>query len=139
MTLGEVISRIQAQCPEFALVDHVLTSPATYPYPVALVGPVRNVGEPPGINIPGGYAQEVSVTFGVYIVLERRQNGVADFGAADAFDALCLSLRTALVNWLPTGCWQPVMYAGGQLAPYDGSGVVTWREDFSTIFEMRFP
>ena len=59
MMLGDVITRIRAQCPGFALVDHVLTSPITYPYPTALLAPVRNQGQPPLVNIPGGYAQDV--------------------------------------------------------------------------------
>lgn len=139
MTLGEVITRIRAQCPGFAVVDHVLTSPATYLYPTALVGPVRDVANPPYINIPGGYAQDVSTTIGVYFVLERRQNGATGFSEADILDALRLSLRTALVNWAPSGVIEPLRYAGGQLAPFDGSGVVTWRDDYSTVFEMRFP
>lgn len=138
MMLGDVITRIRAQCPGFALVDHVLTSPITYPYPTALLAPVRNQGQPPLVNIPGGYAQDVVSTFGVYIVVERRQNGVADFGQGTLFDTLCQSLRTALVNWTPPGAVQPLMYAGGEMAPYD-QGLVTWRDDYSTIFEMRMP
>lgn len=138
MTIAEIISRIRAQCPGFALVDHVLTSPITYPYPAALVAPVKNHGAPPFVNIAGGYAQDITTIFGVYIVLERRQNGAADFGQAALFDTLCTSLRAALVNWTPSGVICPVQYAGGEMAPYD-QGVVTWREDFSTEFEMRVP
>ena len=138
MTLGDVITRIRLQCPGFLLVDHVLTSPITYPYPTALVAPVRNQGQPPFVNIPGGYAQDVVTTFGVYIIVERRQNGVADFGQGTLFDALCTSLRAALVNWTPPGAVQPISYAGGEMAPYD-QGIVTWRDDYSAIFEMRYP
>lgn len=138
MTLAEVIARIEAQCPGFATVDHVLTSPATYPLPAALVAPVRNRPDPPRIMSPGAYSQDVASVIGVYIVLERRQNGAADSGTADTFDTLTASLRAALVNWQPAGLSEPIFYAGGEMAPYD-TGVFTWREDFSALFEMRLP
>lgn len=138
MTTGEWIARIKAQCPIFAEVDHVLTSPAAYPYPAALICPVRNKAAEPNVMIAGAMAQDVQITMGIYVVLERRQNGAADYGAADKFDTACAQLRAALVNWSPSGAIEPVTYGGGEMAPY-GDGVVTWREDFHTIIEMRFP
>lgn len=138
MTLGEIIIRIREQCPEFALVDHVLTSPVSYPYPAALVAPVDKRASPPSINIAGGFAQDVAMMVGVYIVLERRQDGPGDFGGADMFDTLCASLQAALVNWSPDGALRPTFYEGGKMAPYD-AGVVTWREDFSVEYEVRYP
>lgn len=138
MTLAELIERVRVQCPEFAYVDHVLTSAATYPYPAALISPVEKRASPPAISIAGGFAQDVALMFGVYIVMERRQNGIADFGGADLFDTLCASLQAALVNWEPTAIIRPVFYDGGKMAPYD-AGVVTWREDFSVEYEVRYP
>lgn len=135
MTIAEIIARITAECPEFAEVGHALTSPAILAYPAALVTPVRNQAKPPRILMPGAYCQDVQGIFGVYIVLERRQNGVADQGAADDFDALTASLRAALTNWNAPGLTQPVIYTGGELAPYD-AGIFTWRETFSAEFEI---
>lgn len=136
MTIAEIIARITAECPEFAEVGHALTSPAILAYPAALVTPVRNQASPPFILAPGAYHQNVVAIFGVYILLERRQNGASDQGAADDFDALTASLRAALTNWEATGLTQPVIYAGGELAPYD-AGLFTWRENFSAAFEIR--
>jgi len=137
MTLGDVIARIQTQCPGFATVDHVLTSPSDFTRPAALITPVRYRGDAPRINTPGGYSQDVAMIFGVFIVLERRQDGTLDNGAADQFDTLLAELRDALVNWAAPDLYQPVAYAGGELAPYE-PGNVTWRDDYSAEFDMRF-
>jgi hypothetical protein len=138
MTLAEIVERIKDQCPDFAHIDHVLTSPVTHAYPAALIVPVDKQASPPRINIPGGFSQDVTLIVGVYIVLERRQNGIADYTGADLFDTLCAQLQAALVNWTPTGAIQPMFYAGGKMAPYD-AGVITWREDFSVDYEVRYP
>lgn len=138
MRIADAIARIKAQCPGFAYVDHLLTSSADFDRPAALVAPVRVVGVDPRIFIPGGYSQDVSWILGVYIVLDRRQNGVTGSGTADLFDDLTTSLRAALVNWSAPATVQPLTYAGGEMAPY-GTGLVTWREDFTAISEMRFP
>lgn len=138
MTFTEFIDRIREQCPDFAYVDHVLMSATSYEYPAALIAPVETRGEPPAINIPGAYAQDIGAVVGVYIVMERRQNGVADYGGAELFDKLVASLRAALINWEPDWALGPVTYAGGRMAPYD-AGIVTWREDFAVQFEVRYP
>ena len=138
MKIGDVIARIQQACPDFATVDHLMTSPSDFEKPAALVTPVRNRGSAPSIMIPGAYDQDVSSIIGVYVILERRQNGAFDNGVADLFDTLTTSLRTALVNWYPTGLIQPIVYAGGEMAPYE-TGLVAWREDFAIEFEMRLP
>jgi hypothetical protein len=136
MTLSEVITRIQQQCPGFAFVGHVLTGPAVYSLPAALVVPVRYTAVPPRINYAGAFSQDVAATIGVYLVLRRQENGPFDSGAADEFDALTSSLRTALVSWHPSSLTYPIIYAGGEMAPYD-AGMFTWRDDFSARFEMR--
>lgn len=145
MTLGDVIARIQSQCPGFAHVDHVLTSPADFTRPAALVTPVRYRGAQPTTMFPGSYEQDVDMVFGVFLVLERRQNGVLDNGTADEFDTLLTSVRAALVNWPSDGAGlaalsmtQPITYAGGELAPYE-PGNVTWRDDYAAQIEMRMP
>lgn len=138
MTIGEVIDRIRSQCPDFAEVNHVLTSPATMTYPAALVSPVRNVASKPVTFGTSNYQQDVNSVIGVYIVMERRQNGAFDSGTSDLFDILTTSLRAALVNWKPSGLIQQIFYAGGEMAPYD-QGLVTWREDFSAKFTMETP
>lgn len=138
MKLTQIIEQIKTQCPDFALVDHVLSSAATYPYPAALVTPVesRSLSEPN--DFAGSYRQDIQLVVGVYVVIERRQNQIADLGGAEQFDTLCASLRAALINWQPDGAIRPVSYAGGKMAPYD-AGVVTWREDFIVEFEVRSP
>lgn len=138
MNLGDIIARIQDKCPEFATVDHVLTSPADFARPAALVAPVSNRAAPPNIVITGGFAQDVASIVGVFIVIERRQSGSYDNGAADVFDTLTRSLRTALVNWNPGDLIQPITYAGGVMDAFQ-PGNVTWRDDYSAEFEMRFP
>ena len=138
MRVSDIIARIKAQCPGFVYVDHILTSSATFARPAALVAPVKAMGMAPRINIPGGYSQDVEAIFGVYIVLDRKQNGITGAGTADTFDDLTTSLRAALINWAAPGLIEPVTYAGGDMAPYD-TGIVTWREDFRTLTEVRYP
>lgn len=138
MNLTQIVERIQVQCPAFVLVDHVLSSPITYPYPTALVVPVesRSISDPN--DFEGSYRQDIQLVVGVYIIIERRQNQIGDLGGAEQFDTLCAAVRAALINWQPTGANRPMSYAGGKMAPYD-AGVVTWREDFTVDFEVRSP
>lgn len=135
---ADIVARIRELCPDFAHVDHVMTSASSYSYPAALVVPVKRRADPPSINIPGAFRQDVALVFGVYVVMERRQNGVADNGGADQFDVLCTSLQAALVGWEPDGANTPVIYVGGEMAPYD-AGIVTWREDFAIEYEVQVP
>jgi hypothetical protein len=136
MAFAPVVARIKEQCPDFAYVEHILTSAATYPLPAALVVPVKIDAIGPRINIPGGYAQDMEMTVGIYIVMPRRQDNSGVAEGAELFDSLCAQLRAALVNWTPPEAVQPMEYAGGQMAPYE-PGVVTWREDFLVRNEMR--
>ena len=138
MRISDVITRISAECPGFEYVDHILTSAADFARPAALVAPVRSIGARPSINIPGGYSQDVELILGVYIVLDRKQNGATGSGAADQFDDLVVDLRAAMINWAASGLIEPITYAGGEMAPYEPS-VVTWREDFRALFEVRYP
>ena len=138
MRISDIIARIKAQCPGFVYVDHILTSSATFARPAALVAPVKNIGIGPRTNIPGGYSQDVEMIFGAYIVLDRKQNGVTGAGTADQFDDLTVSLRAAMINWAATGLIEPITYAGGEMAPYE-TGLVTWRDDFRALFEVRYP
>lgn len=138
MRISEIIERIKLQCPGFAYVDHILTSSAMFDRPAALVAPVKNMGMAPRINIPGGYSQDVEIIFGVYIVMDRKQNDTIGAGTADTFDDLTVALRAALINWAANGLIEPITYAGGDMAPYD-TGIVTWREDFRALIEVRYP
>lgn len=137
MNLADFVERIRSECPDFAHVDHILTSATGYDYPAALITPVDKRADAPRINIPGAFAQDVTLLVGVYIIMERRQSGAGDHGGADLFDRLCASLQAALINWEPTGALAPVIYEGGKMAPYD-AGIVTWREDFSVQYEVRY-
>ena len=143
MTIAEIIARITAECPEFAEVGHALTSPAILAYPAALVTPVRNQASPPFILAPGAYHQNVVAIFGVYILLERRQNGASDQGAADDFDALTASLRAALTNWEANDGRMvrlqlvELMGFNATVTVHAGAGLFTWRENFSAAFEIR--
>ncbi len=136
MSFRNIVLRIKEQCPDFVFVDHVLTCPARYDLPAAIITPVKTDAEPPRIITPGAYSQDTLLTVGIYVVVPRRQDAVADVDGAELFDRLCDALRAALVNWQPDWAIEPMQYAGGMMAPYE-PGVVTWREDFIVRNELR--
>ena len=137
MRFADFIERVKDQCPDFGHVAHLLMSTTSYDYPAALLSPVESRGESPRINIPGAFSQDVELIVGVFIVLDRRQDGPADHGNADLLDRLSAAVKAALINWQPDWALAPITYAGGRLAPYD-AGIVTWREDFAVQFEVRY-
>jgi hypothetical protein len=136
MMIADIIARIREQCPDFQYVSHVFVGGAAMATPAALVTPVRHRAAAPFVFGPSAYCQKVSMIFGVYIVIGRQENGDFDQGAADQFDDLTSSVRDALTNWQAPGLIAPVIYAGGEIAPYE-AGLVAWREDFSGEFELR--
>lgn len=136
MRISQIIDRIREECPEFAVVDHALTSPASIAYPAAMVVPVEARGNPPYLFGEGEYHQISHRKIGVYVMIARRQDGDADNGAADDFDALCESVRAALMGWAPDARGDVLAYAGGVLAPF-AQGSVSWREDFTLSEDLR--
>jgi hypothetical protein len=129
-----IIARIKAQCPGFVTVDHALTSAADMAQPAALVTPVQSVaGEP---RLVGLHSQRERTIYGVYVLIERRQDGIAGGALAD-LDALRAELRDALKGWTPDPAIHTELeLAGGQLEPYR-SGIVAWRENFASETEHR--
>lgn len=135
MRVSVILERLRVTCPSFATVDHALTSPTTITYPAALVVPVKRMARPN--QFLGVHAQMVDVTFGIHILIRRRQDGPTDAGAADDLDDLFAEVLAALKAWTPDGAiYKPFDYAGGQLAPFQDQNV-TWREDFSTSYDVR--
>jgi len=88
-----VLARIRGQCPGFAQVDHALTSAAQNDYPAAFVAIAKMTADPNGLL--GVHSQMVRLTVRVYVVVERRQDVGAAFGAADQWDDLVAALRAA--------------------------------------------
>jgi len=135
MRLGSIIDQIKASCPSFESVDHVLSGTEVTSFPAALVGPVKSTAAPNDaleVNI-----QRVADLIGVWIVLSRRRDGDADYGAADELDNLRVELRSGLLLFSPDPSeFSPLSYAGGMLAPY-APGASTWREDFVTEHHLR--
>ena len=135
IAIADIVQRLQDQCPELVHVDHALTSAADFPKPAALVAPVKAVASPAAML--GVHSQMVATTFGVYLILERRQNGATDAGAADDFDAIIASIRSALAGWVPDNVdGASVAFVGGELAPWS-AGPAVWRDDYSIITELR--
>lgn len=136
MNITAFIDRVAAQCPSFGEVSHILTSSAALTYPAALIGPVE--ARSPGAQAYGWgtHVQTVTQKVGVYIVLERRQDGLVGHGVAEQLEALCAELQQALVGWMPAGAREPVNYLGGTLTTY-ADGLFCWREEFSHSYEIR--
>ncbi|MFN3646242.1 MAG: hypothetical protein ACK4S2_06970 [Gemmobacter sp.] len=133
MRLRDVISRVRSECPGFAQVDHALSSAEELDYPAALVSPVLATPQPP--RLLGVHSQEEVLTFGVFILLQRRRDGDTDAGAADDLDDLRAELRAALIGWTPAAEFTALAAAGGRLDQWR-PGIAGWREDFSTTHEI---
>ena len=134
MIAQAIITRIKAQCPGFATVEHALTSGADMALPAALVSPVQSMATAP--ELLGLHSQIERTVYGVYILIARRQDGVTT-GALVDLDTLRASLRTALKGWSPTpAIHSELELAGGKLEPFR-DGLVAWREDFASETEHR--
>jgi hypothetical protein len=131
---ADVMARVRSQCPGFATVDHALSSNAEFAYPAALVSPVMVNSNP--ARLLTVHSQIERVTFGVFIILERRQDALGT-SAADQLDDLRVSLRAALAGWQAPGATLPFDAAGGRLDQWR-PGIAGWREDFSAETELRF-
>ena len=75
ITVANLVARVRATCPSLALVDHALTSPSDFAKPAGLVAPVRALAKAP--DLMGIHRQTVIMTFGVWVILERRASSVA--------------------------------------------------------------
>lgn len=133
MNVTDIVARVAEQCSGFAHVAHALTSGGEYDYPAAFVAPIKRVAEAP--RLLGHHAQMTRMTFGVYVVLPKRQDAGGS-SAADDLDDLCAELREALIDWKPTGADQPLFYVGGELA--EREGIACWREDFAADTDLRY-
>ena len=135
--VSQLIARVQATCPGFAMVDHALTSAGTLTYPAAMISPLMVKSGPAGYS--SYHIQTLTQTFGVYVLLRRTQDGLTGSGAADEFDDLVAELRAGIPHWTPdTALYAPFSYEGGQLDRWD-QGVACWRDDFSTTYDLRLP
>lgn len=135
MKISDVVARLRAECPSFATIDHALTAPGDYDYPAAFVAPVKRVAESDRM-LGGPHAQMVRQVFGVYVVLPKRTDSGSGGSAADDLDDLCAELRLALVSWTPDPIEDhPIDYAGGELT--EREGLACWREDFTSVFDLR--
>ena len=134
MRTKAIIDRIRAECPGFAQVDHALSSAEDLDYPAALVSPVQAQAGPERLLM---YHRQIErLTFGVFIMVERRRDGIADAGAADELDDLRAELRAALIGYTPDPArFTGLAAAGGRLDQWR-PGIAGWREDFSTEPEI---
>jgi hypothetical protein len=137
MRVSTILERLRDECPGFATVQHGLTSaadgqrPAAYVQPI-VVRPSENAYVGPGVP----RAHMLETVFAVYILVDRVQDGVSDYGAADEYDDLVAEVRAALVGFTDPdeqesagGQRHQMEYRGGRLEEYR-EGIVAWREDF---------
>ena len=129
-----IIDRIRAECPGFAQVDHALSSSEDLDYPCALVSPV--LASAGAERLLGYHSQIERITFGVFILVERRRDGAADAGAADELDDLRAELRAALIGYTPDAAAFDALASAGAKLDQWRPGIAGWREDFFTESEI---
>ncbi|QLQ18673.1 MAG: hypothetical protein HZT43_08365 [Exiguobacterium profundum] len=88
-------------------------------------------------DLIGVHRQTVIMTFGVWVILERRASSALP-GADGEFDAIVAELRVTCAAGAPMMMVSPLPILGGELAPFD-RGPAVWREDFSIETELRYP
>ena len=135
MRTSDLITRVQTLCPGFALVDHALTSSADETFPAALITPSKVEAQDDGLIGLGIHSQIVVQTYSIFILLRRAQDTATTSKAAD-LDDLIAQLRTALPGWQLDGNHGPMNFVGAMLDKFH-TGVVCWREDYSTETELR--
>lgn len=135
MRTADLIARVQATCPGFDVVGHALTSSADDGLPAALITPSKVEALPDTLFGLGIHSQIVIQTFSIFILLRRAQD-TNTTSKADDLDDLTDQLRAALVGWQIDGDHTPMNLTGAMLDKFH-TGVVCWREDYSTETELR--
>lgn len=138
MSIASVVTRIQQQCPTFALVGGAAQLDAAMDAltatPAAFVLPARDTA---GDNPYGNQIvqQQVDSEFSVVLAVAN----ASDAAGATAGDDLAASrstLRSALLNWTPETALTPCEYVGGELATFSG-GNLWWTETYRTSYLIR--
>ena len=135
MRTSDLINRVQMLCPAFAMVEHALTSSADETFPAAMITPSKVEALPDGLYGVGITSQIVTQTYSIFILLRRAQDTNFTSKAED-LDTLTDQLRAALVGWQLDGNHGPMNLVGAMLDKFH-TGVVCWREDYSTETELR--
>ncbi|MGV8987812.1 MAG: phage tail terminator protein [Cypionkella sp.] len=135
MRTADLISRVEDLCPGFEMVDHALTSTAEEVLPAALITPSKTEAQGDSLFGLGIHSQIVTQTFSIFVLLRRAQD-TNTTSKADDLDDLTDQLRAALAGWQLDGDHSPMILVGGMLDKFH-TGVVCWREDYSTETELR--
>lgn len=133
--MADLLVRLRTLCPDFATIEHGLTSSADPVLPAAIVMPMAmKAAESQLLEIPLR-SQAIVQTFSIFILLKRQQDTLLS-SKADDMDFLCAQLRAALCGWQVDAYHAPMNLAGGQLAQYQ-TGISCWREDYTAESELR--
>lgn len=133
MRTSQLIARIVAECPGFALVDHALSSAAELTHPAALVTPSKVDPQPDGTFGMGAHTQVQDQVFSIFFLQKRDQAT----SRPDELDDLIEEVHAALVGWQVDADHGPMTFEGAMLDKFV-TGTVCWRADYSTQTQMRF-
>lgn len=135
MDLTPVITRLREQATDLRFVGGQadLPDPTSYAQrPAAFVYPLTD--QPAGNSLVGGVDQRVTVRFGVLLALTNVRRTRA--AALPDLEAIRVAVRTALLNWQPTGADDVCVFAGGSLRSLDDS-ILWWQDDYLTAVHWR--
>lgn len=131
MNLSAIIDRIRTQAQSFVRVagaadfDGVENVSREITAPAAFVVPISFTPDPQAQAV--GRQTILDEAFAVFIVVTATQDDRGQ-AAAESLESLWAELRSALIDYAPTG-HTAIEYAGGQLERLD-RGLLIWREDF---------
>lgn len=129
ISILSVVTRLRANCPSLAQVDHALTSSAQNAYPAAFVAMRTAQGDEPAFI--GVQSQMIRQVISIYYVAERAQTDAP----AQQLEAAVAEVMATLRGWQPGPEYQPFSYVGGELDQKDGRAC--WRDDYQTSHEER--
>jgi hypothetical protein len=138
LMLAEVAERLRDSCPSFrvvgdaaqfaAVIDQLPDTPAVYVLPL-------NERAGPNRFASGAVHQEVESQFGVVMAV-RNVSDARGSAAGSDLTALREEVAAALIGWMPTGCSDLVIYAGGELVTFV-NGCLWWQDEYLTAFPLR--
>jgi hypothetical protein len=138
LLLADVAARLREQCPSLrvvgdaaqfaAVIDQLPDTPAAYVIPL-------NERAGPNRFASGAVHQEVEAQFGVVFAVRNVTDGRGAAAAAD-LSGLRAEVSAALVGWMPAGCSDLVIFAGGELVAF-ANGCLWWQDEYVTAYPMR--
>jgi hypothetical protein len=138
MRTSTIVTRLIDQCPAFSgRVLSALSGAIPTAFPAAYVMPMAERAEP-NIMLANAHYQQVSIRFGVEIMVKHAGQANSGGPAHSDLEDLRDAVIAALIGWVPEVGARAIEYSSGQLVQFE-AGLAVWREEFTVSAARHDP